>query len=172
MDNNQETKKGWLTAKLENWEFRRLYERELVAESFITRIEDAMDEQTITKTELAKRMECSVANISRAMRKTTNMTIATMVDMGLSLNLRVKIELEPMGVKECAFTPHAKPVDSAWSPPCSGGVAANVQGYMRLFRANEDDSESEAEAAYGGTAASRPLWSQQSAYDAAVPLPA
>lgn len=94
MDNNQEAKKGWLTANLENWEFQRLYARELVAEAFITRIEQAMEAQKITKSALAKRMNCSVANVSRALRKTTNMTIATMVDMAISLNLHVHVELE------------------------------------------------------------------------------
>lgn len=157
MDNNQETKKGWLTANLEDWEFRRLYERELVAESFIVRIEDAMDEQKVTKTELAKRMECTSANISRAMRKTTNMTIATMVDMALSLNLRVRITLEPVAIGERAFASQEKS-EATWPPKVEG--TTNPEGFVVFFRVKPQAESSQCDASV-----SRALWPSKSAHE-------
>lgn len=122
MDNNQGAKKDWLASNLEDWEFRRLYHRELVAESFITTIECVMEERGVTKAELAKRMECSAANVSRAMRKTTNMTIATMVDMALSLDLCVGIELKPLAAEDCSFSPMKNTVET-WHPAAAGCVS-------------------------------------------------
>ena len=167
MDKNQETKKGFLTANLEDWEFRRLYERQMVAESFIVRIEDAMNEQQITKTELARRMECSAANISRAMRKTTNMTLATLVDMGLSLNFRVKIELEPLALNECAFQYHTKLAEPTWSP-LKVDVSVTPDGWIQVFRLKE---RGEVEALRGGASASWAFWDQQSVDEAEATCP-
>lgn len=172
MDKNQATKKGWLTAKLEDWEFRRSYERELVAELFVSRIEHAMSEQELTKTELSKRMECTLANVSRAMRKTTNMTIATMVDMGLALNYRVRIELEPLALEECAFPPRVKPAETSWSPLTERGDPMSEQGYMMCLAHAEEAANADADAASGGVSSSYRPWSSQSVYDDETPLPA
>lgn len=105
MDKNQ---KGWLTSKLEDAEFRGSFERELVEELTLSQIEHAMiDKGLIGKvftnealTKLAKRMDCSLVEISRVLKMPSSMTIAMLVKMGLSLNLRVKIELEPIEIKE------------------------------------------------------------------------
>lgn len=166
MDNKQETKKGWLTVKLEDWEFRRSFERELVAELFVSRIEHAMTEQELNKTELAKRMECSLANVSRAMRKTTNMTIATMVDMALSLNLRVRVELEPLAIEECAFASPVTPVtpEMTWPPVIQHEeYTTNPEGFVVYFQAKQH-----IEATQEGTSVSRALWNQ-SARETEVP---
>lgn len=168
MDNNQETKKGWLTAKLDDWEFRRSFERELVAELFVSRIEHAMTEHGLNRTELAKRMECSLANVSRAMRKTTNMTIATMVDMALSLNLRVRVELEPLAIEECAFAPQMTSVtpEMTWPPVIQHEeYTTNPEGFVVYFQAKH-----QIEATKEGISVSRALWSQR-ARETEIPSP-
>ncbi|MBL8635462.1 MAG: XRE family transcriptional regulator [Myxococcales bacterium] len=169
MENNQDAKKGWLTAKLENWEFRRSYERELAAELFLTQVEQVLTEQKLSKTELAKRMKCSLANVSRAMRKSTNMTVATMVDMSLALNLRLKIELEPM-VSGAVVTAS----ETIKVTPC-GFPQATVMMSAEVFSnaASSSNSETSATASGGGS----PSWSllcEESAFDveSLLPLPA
>lgn len=161
MDKTQETKKGWLQANLENWQFRRLYQRELVAESFIVRIEDAMNEQHVTKTELAKRMECSSANISRVMRKTTNMTIATMVDMALSLNLGIRITLEPLAIEDCTFAPQLKPEAAAWPTVIDNEEhTTDPKGFVVCFQVKKRP-----EATKCSSSGSNALWSPLSAFE-------
>lgn len=88
--------KGWLESNLEGAEFRRLFEREMVADDFIAAIESVMDAGEINRTELARRMGCALSNVTRAMRSSTNMTLSTMVDMALALGQRVKIALDPI----------------------------------------------------------------------------
>lgn len=167
MDKNQETKKGWLAANLEDWEFRRLYERELVAESFLVRIEDEMNRQGVTKSELAKRMQCSVANISRAMRKSTNMTISTMVDMALSLNLRMSIAVEPSAVDACTIAPQ-KSLATTWSPAFN--VEEHTMNPAEAFVVYLQKGSADADSC--GASLPRLLWMSQSIHDNEAPLAA
>lgn len=107
---------GWLSSKMKDPEFRKLFEREMFAEDFLARVEQAMKEQNVSKTELAKRMGCSVPNVSRAMRKTSNMTVATMVDMVLSLNLRLRSTIEEIPLCDRLFPPVFRNADREWQP--------------------------------------------------------
>jgi transcriptional regulator with XRE-family HTH domain len=97
---------GWLDEKMEDASFRRLYEREKVIESFLNRIQQVMDRQSVTRAELARRMECSAANITQLMRRTTNLTVATMVDLAFSLDQKVTLSIMPKSVNACLFGWH------------------------------------------------------------------
>lgn len=92
---NEEIQKGWLESKLEEPKFRRLYERELFAESFFYEIEALMDRKGISRSDLADMLGCNPSNITRIMRRTTNVTAATMVDVAFMLRYRVRAVLEP-----------------------------------------------------------------------------
>lgn len=76
-------------------EFHRLYKREGVIEAFLERIENERERQGITRVQLAERMGCSPANITRIMRRTANLTVATMVDMADALGLQIAVTLAP-----------------------------------------------------------------------------
>lgn len=160
VENNQDAKKGWLTAKLENWEFRRSYERELAAELFLSQLEQVLNEKQISKTELAKRMNCSLANVSRAMRKTTNMTVATMVDMSLALDFRLKIELEPIASAEVT-----SPAEKIKTTQCSLSQETALMSAEGFSRAASSSGSLESAAASGGGLSSWPFWYDQSAFD-------
>ena len=91
----------WLTSNLKDQEFRRLFKQELLVEEFITRVEETMVAFAITKTELAKRMQCSVAKVSRALRSPATMTLATLLDIAFSLNIQLEVVLYETKVPEC-----------------------------------------------------------------------
>lgn len=93
MDKNRA--KGWLEGRLESRTFRRLFERERVTEYFLGTIESLMQAKGITRSRLAELMECHAtpANITRAMRRSTNMTLSTMVDMTHALDCEVRVSV-------------------------------------------------------------------------------
>ena len=83
---NDETK-GWLAANMEDPEFRRLLEREEIIEDFLNHVDEEMAKQGISRAELARRMDCKPSNITQIMRRTRNLTVATMVDIAFFLGL-------------------------------------------------------------------------------------
>lgn len=86
---------GWLDGKTEDPEFQRLYAREEAIEAFLSRIDQEMERRGVTRAELARRMECSPANVTQVMRRTANLTAATMVDLAFALEQVVSFVLSP-----------------------------------------------------------------------------
>lgn len=123
MTTRQEAR-GWLEANLEDPEFRRLYEREGVAEQFIAQVETHRAAQKLSRSDLARRMDCKPANITRIMRRTSNLTLDTLVDLALAVSCRVRILLEPIAIRE------AWSLSSGWIP---GSSAADVmvEGHLQ-----------------------------------------
>jgi transcriptional regulator with XRE-family HTH domain len=91
-----ETEKGWFETKLEDPEFRRLYAREDLIEGFLHQVEQAMKEKGVSRAQLAERLACSSANVTRIMRRSSNLTAATMADMAFALDLRVRVYLDSL----------------------------------------------------------------------------
>jgi ribosome-binding protein aMBF1 (putative translation factor) len=86
---------GWLEAMADDAEFHRLYAREDLIEDFLHAIEAAMARQGVSRSELARRLGCRPANVTRIMRRTTNLTAATLVDMAFALDLHVRLDVRP-----------------------------------------------------------------------------
>jgi ribosome-binding protein aMBF1 (putative translation factor) len=84
-----QTDHGTVRVLLDDPEFRKLYAREEIIEDFLNRIDEEMEKQGISRAELAKRMGCKPANITQIMRRTRNLTVATMVDIAFFLNLKL-----------------------------------------------------------------------------------
>jgi len=81
---------------MEDPEFRRLLAQEEFIETFLYRIDDEMRKRGVTRAELASRMGCTPNSIIRIINRTKTLTAATMVDIALSLGLKLKIEWEMM----------------------------------------------------------------------------
>ena len=86
-----EKNEGWLDRNLRDPEFERLYERELVADDFVAQLEDAMDGIGMRPADLARKLNRKPSAISRSLRTSTNMTLGTMVDMGLAVGKRIHL---------------------------------------------------------------------------------
>lgn len=76
-------------------EVRRHFERERAADEFVMQVELLMEEQGVSRTDLAERLKCSPANITRLLRRGTNLTIGRMVDIVLALKHRMRPVVEP-----------------------------------------------------------------------------
>lgn len=147
MQDNQQPK-GWLEKRLEDPQFRRLYERECVAEEFICALEEQMRKESVTRTALAEKMGCSPANITRVMSSTTNLTLKSIIEMAFAVDMRVRLNLEPMLSHSRAVTPM---VVQRWTPPkmsvnslegASGGAPAPTPRTWMVVEAGTSPEES------------------------------
>lgn len=114
MDKKTRAKGGWLAGRMKSLEFRKSFERHGVADDFITAIEAVMVRDGVSRSQLAERMGCNPANVTRAMRNTTNLTIATMVDMAFALDCRVRVWIQPKSAITSETTPVAADF-AAWA---------------------------------------------------------
>lgn len=90
---------------MESPEFRGLYAIEgLVAEAgeFIARL---MEEQKVTKAELARRLGKSRAYITQMLSGSTNLTVRTLAEVAFALGAEVKLEALPLRAAQREETP-------------------------------------------------------------------
>jgi hypothetical protein len=85
------TKRGWLEDKTDNPEFLRLCAREEFIEEFLSHVENEMKRTSVSRAELARRMECKPSNVTQMFRRTRNLTAATMVDIAFHLKLQLRV---------------------------------------------------------------------------------
>jgi len=64
----------------------------------------AMEEQDVSRSELARRMGSSPAHVTQILRGTTNFTLKSMVKIGLALEMKVEVRLSRR--KESPKTAH------------------------------------------------------------------
>ncbi len=67
---------------------RREMEYEWFVDEVIVKIEQAMDKKAVSRTELAKRLDCSPANVTQLLRQGSNLTLKSLVDIALALEHR------------------------------------------------------------------------------------
>ena len=89
--------RGWLETRLEDPKFRRAYARETLIEDFLFQLERTMDEKGVSRVQLAEKLGCSPANVTRIMRRTTNLSASTIADLAFVLDCRVRLHVEPLG---------------------------------------------------------------------------
>jgi transcriptional regulator with XRE-family HTH domain len=59
-----------------------------------------MDELKMSKSDLAKKLNCNPAYVTKVLRGSTNFTLASMVKIGLALDSELEVRLRPKTVKE------------------------------------------------------------------------
>lgn len=60
-----------------------------IVDAFLTQVEDLMAQQGITRADLARRLGCSGANVTRLFRRSSNPTVKTMIDVASAVGCRV-----------------------------------------------------------------------------------
>lgn len=84
------SEKDLVTRALEDPQTRIEMEYEWFVDDVIVKIEQAMDKQKVSRAELAKRLNCSPANVTRLLRHGSNLTLKSLVDIALALEHRFK----------------------------------------------------------------------------------
>ncbi len=94
---DQDQKQDLFTTSMEDSEVRRHFEREWFVDEVLSSLESVMRSQGISRSELARRLKCSGANVTKLFRRGTNLTVGSMVDLALAVGHRIRApELEPL----------------------------------------------------------------------------
>ncbi|MGC9983245.1 MAG: hypothetical protein ABSF35_06390, partial [Polyangia bacterium] len=72
---NESGNKDFVSRALKDPEMRREMEYEWFVDEVIVKIEQAMDKKAVSRTELAKRLDCSPANVTQLLRQGSNLTL-------------------------------------------------------------------------------------------------
>lgn len=89
--------KDLVTRALEDPQTRTEIEYDWFVDDVIVKIERTMDKQHVSRAELAKRLNCSPANVTRLLRHGSNLTLKSLVDIALALEHRfIAPELVPL----------------------------------------------------------------------------
>jgi len=92
---------------------RRDMEYEWFADGIIVQIEKKMEEMNIMRQELAAKMGCTPANVTRLLRKGSNLTLRSVIDLALALDHRF---LEPKLVPLAGDPSASPPTRTHWAP--------------------------------------------------------
>ena len=82
---------------------RRIYEREALAFEASELISQLMEEQNISKTDLAARVGTSKSHVTNLLSGSRNMTLHTLADLTFVLGHKVEIKASPLNVVTCWF---------------------------------------------------------------------
>ena len=88
-------KKDWVDRQLEDPEFRRGFEQELVSQRFGDALQSALERQGITRSDLAKRLGKTRSAVTQVLRHGRNLTIKKMVELASAIGYEIEIELRP-----------------------------------------------------------------------------
>lgn len=72
------------------------FEREWLSQEFVVQLEEHMDARGIKRSELARMIGKSAPYVTQALRRGSNLTIKTMVELAMAVNVRVGLALIPM----------------------------------------------------------------------------
>ncbi|MBN1446408.1 MAG: helix-turn-helix transcriptional regulator [Bacteroidetes bacterium] len=89
------TKKKWFAEQFEKFEEDAEYRTGLLRLKLYEDILRVMEEQGVTRAELAKRLSCSKAYVSKLFNDSTNMTLHTLVRIALALGCDMELSLVP-----------------------------------------------------------------------------
>ena len=85
-------------ASMQDPEFRRQFEREWFIEEFLSQIEQGMKSLGMTRSVLAKALNCSQSNVSQLLSGEKNLTVRSMVDLAIAVGLRLRPAFESYDV--------------------------------------------------------------------------
>jgi transcriptional regulator with XRE-family HTH domain len=80
----------------------KTFRREFAAEDFATDVEAALEKLGMSRADLARRLDCTPAFVTKALRRTSNLTVATMTDIAAAVGieeLRLRVPNSPGHVK-------------------------------------------------------------------------
>ena len=86
----------WLTDKLKDLAFKRLYLLELCAEAALTTIDQAAEAAGLTSEALAERAGFTTKRLQELTRSPTTLTLAALVYLAQALDLEVVITFKPL----------------------------------------------------------------------------
>src|SRR4051812_15421577 len=85
------------TTAMKDPEVRAHFEREWFVDEILSALESKMRELNISRSQLARRLKCSPPNVTKLLRRGTNLTVGTVIDLALALDHRfLAPELEPL----------------------------------------------------------------------------
>ena len=87
---------AWIKRQTETPEARRRYEEERLILWTTEAIWKAMDEQGLTRAELAERLGTSRANITQLLSGSRNMTLRSLASLAFACEMRAEIRLEEL----------------------------------------------------------------------------
>jgi transcriptional regulator with XRE-family HTH domain len=87
---NNKKEKDLIAESLENDEVRRAVEYEWFADETILQIEQKMDDLSMSRADLAARLKCSPANVSQLLRRGSNLTLKTLMELALAMGHRFR----------------------------------------------------------------------------------
>lgn len=87
---------AWIKRQTETPEARRRYEEERLILWTTEAIWKAMDEQGLTRAEMAERLGTSRANITQLLSGSRNMTLRSLASLAFACDLRAEIRLEEL----------------------------------------------------------------------------
>ncbi|HOJ05692.1 MAG TPA: helix-turn-helix transcriptional regulator [Bacteroidota bacterium] len=97
------SEKNWFAQQFEAFENDPEYKAGLLRLEFYENILSIMAEKNISRAELASRLGCSKAYITKLFSDSTNVTIQTMVKISLALGCELNIAMIPKEISEAAF---------------------------------------------------------------------
>ena len=126
---------------------RRIYEREALAFEASELISQLMEEQNISKTELAARAGTAKSHVTNLLSGSRNMTLHTLADLTFVLGHKVEIRSSPLDAVACWFNASEQNTDAysqGWTVHAgkqdrdaySGGWTVHGGAYKRLKSAD------------------------------------
>lgn len=118
------TAQSWLARELEDPEARRIFEQERLAVVAANVVAEAMEEEHVSKAELAQRLGCSRAHVTQALSGARNITLRTLADMAWALGRQVGLRLDALDAIDFRPVEIAEPTFVARKIPSPIFVAA------------------------------------------------
>jgi hypothetical protein len=90
----------WLAQQLSNTEFRRLFEQELLVESMLAPLEQAMLDQGLTLEEWARRAQCRVERLREILLDAHVATVVEIASLALAVGKQLTVQVGPFTKRE------------------------------------------------------------------------
>ena len=87
---------SWINRQTESNEARRSYERERFTVWALEEIAEAMQQNGLSKADLARALGTSRAHITQALSGSRNVTVATLADLAWASGIRLCVKKEPL----------------------------------------------------------------------------
>ena len=91
-----ERNSGWIDRQTRTPEARRMYEQERLVTWVAEEIARAMDENGLSKAELAEKLGTSRAHVTQVLSGSRNMTLRTLADLAWACNQRAAVAMETL----------------------------------------------------------------------------
>ena len=95
----------WVSRKLADPAFRVGVQQELASEQFCDALEAVLEQNELTRAELARRLGRSRAYITKALRRGRNLTIKTMVELLAACGYEIEISAHPADEPKASLLP-------------------------------------------------------------------